>query len=120
MPAKAEIYVYFGFTPKYRKDLLTDEVKNTIQWAINDQASQMNIEIIALSTRPDHLYLVTRLPPEISVAKAAQMLKWRSSYVARRRHHELRQIRAFWGKHYFASSISPRNLEKARQYVESR
>lgn len=120
MPAKTEIYIYFVFTPKYRKELLTDEVKNSIQWAINDQAIQMNIEIIALSAKPDHLHLVVRLPPELSVAKVAQMLKWRSSIVARQRHPELNAIKAFWGKRYFARSISPMNLNQARQFIASR
>jgi putative transposase len=120
MPAKTEIYIYFVFTPKYRKELLTDRVKDTIQWAITDQARQMDMKIIALSAKPDYLHLIVRLPPNISVAKAAQMLKWRSSIVARQRHRELNEIKAFWGVRYFARSISPMNLNKARQFVESR
>jgi putative transposase len=120
MPAKTEIYIYFVFTPKYRKKLLTDSVKDTIQWAITAQAGLMDIRIIALSIKPDHLHLIVRLPPDISVAKAAQMLKWCSSYVARQRHRALKVIKAFWGERYFARSISPKNLTQARQFVENR
>jgi REP element-mobilizing transposase RayT len=80
----------------------------------------MAIEIFALSIKPDHLHLLVRLPPEISVAKAAQLLKWRSSIVARQRHHELNAIKALWAIRYFAQSISPMNLKRAKQFIESR
>lgn len=120
MPAATEIYIYFVFTAKYRKELLTDAVKTTVQWAINDQAGQVNISILALAIKPDHVHLVIKLPPEVSVSKAAQLLKWRSSVVARQRHPELKAIKALWGTHYFARSISPKNLDQACSYVNSR
>jgi REP element-mobilizing transposase RayT len=36
MPAKTQIYIYYVFTPKYRKKLLVDAVKDSIQWALKD------------------------------------------------------------------------------------
>jgi putative transposase len=120
VPANTEIYIYFTFTPKYRKELLTDAVKDTVDWSIRDQAGQMSIKVLALNIKSDHLHLIVQLPPDISVSKAAGMLKWRSSIVARQRHPELQEIKAFWGRRYFARSISPMNLEQAKQFVESR
>lgn len=120
MPAKTKIFIYFVFVAKYRKSFLTDEVKDTVNWTIRDQAKQMRIGIIALTLKSDHLHLIVRIPPTISVAKVAQLLKWRSSIVARQRHPELYKDKAFWGRRYFAQSISPMNLGKARRFVENR
>ena len=54
MPSPVYVYIYFVFTTKYRKKLLTEDIQQTITWAFKDQAQKLSIEVFAITIKLDH------------------------------------------------------------------
>ena len=120
MPAKTFLYYYFMFTTKYRKGFMVGAVAQDIQESVEAATQEYGMQIHAMTIKPNHLHLVIEIPPTISVADTAQKLKGRSSHDVRSKHPELQEYRAFWGIHYYARTVGPKDLERAIEFVNGR
>ena len=111
MSGKAELIYHITFSPKYRRAILTPHLRRIVFGHMRHIAAQKDICIIALATddqKPDHVHLMLRLPPDMSPAKAVQLLKWYSSCHTRRQIPDLKQShsrKALWQKSYYARTV---------------
>ena len=77
------------------------------------------IERIAIE--PDHIHLLIRLPPRISVAEAVQLMKGGTSRVIRQEYPELEEFLwgdSLWADGYFAESVGVVNENIIKKYIE--
>ena len=66
------------------------------------------IEIIEAHAMPDHIHMLVRIPPKLSVSGFMGFLKGRSAVIIHERHANLKYNygnRAFWSKGYYVSTV---------------
>lgn len=106
---------------KYRHTLLTRQIGDRAKEILREIAEQIGCEILEAETDTDHVHILIRLKPSLSVSQVMHRLKGAS---ARRIFQELPQLRRrLWGGHlwspsYFASTVGGTTLEKVKKYVQ--
>ena len=79
------------------------------------------IEIIEANACPDHIHMLVRIPPKISVAYAVGYLKGKSSLMIFDRHANLKYKygnRHFWCRGYYVSTVG-RNRKQIEAYIRN-
>jgi putative transposase len=87
------------------------------------QCSEVNgWSLEEVNIQPDHVHMVVRLKPSISVSKAVQFFKGGSSKVIREEFPELEEFLwgdSFWCDGYFAETVGKVNEQIIREYVKN-
>ena len=66
------------------------------------------VEIVEAHAMPDHIHMLVRIPPKLSVSGFMGFLKGRSAVVIHERHANLKYNygnRYFWSKGYYVSAV---------------
>ncbi len=66
---------HFVWIPKYRRDLLVEEVAEYIKEVLKLIAKDLGCEIIALEVMPAHIHLFVNCPPRYSPSYLANYFK---------------------------------------------
>ena len=85
-------------------------------------AIENKMQVEELAVMPDHVHMVVHVNPSISLAKATQLLKGRSSYEYFKIHPNLRNRYwkgHMWSKGKFYRSVGSVDLETTKQYVRN-
>jgi len=97
------------FCPKYRRDVFKDDqINRSAERFIRHICHIKNIHLRAIAIQDDHVHILVSLHPTMSVANAAQLIKWYSSCHLRLKYKYLRTYPkkdAFWQRNYFAKSV---------------
>ena len=112
------------FVCKYRKQLITDEVREYILNAFKniEKSSDFGIEI--METDKDHIHMLVRYPPNISVSSIVRRLK-QCSTLSLWKQFSVMLAKQFWKEHtfwsdgYFVCSIGETNPDTIRKYIEN-
>jgi len=121
----SKIYVHLVFVTKYRKKILTNEIKDLVLDTITQQCNNMKIEIIAMRIdNSDHVHLMLKLRPTHSISLVVQMLKEKSRYTCWQSYpHFLRthywHKNYLWSKGYFCSTTGEASRETVERYINS-
>lgn len=106
--------------PKYRRKVLVGEVGNKLKEIINDVCSEINVDIIELEIKPDHVHLLMEVDPQYGVHKAIKLIKGKSSFILRKEFKELTtKLPTLWTNSYFISTVEGAPLSVVKQYIES-
>jgi putative transposase len=103
-----DLKYHFIWIPKYRKKLLTGDVKVFTQELLTRIAREYGWEIEEMAIEEDHIHLFIHVPPKFAPAKVAQIMK---SISAREIFKEFPRLRKqlwageFWGDGYFVRSV---------------
>ena len=85
---------------KYRKRVLSGDLRLRLREIIAQVAEGMNIKIINGVLSADHVHIFAEIPPHISVSEFVKIAKGRSS---RKIQQEIQAIRKeYWGRHFWA------------------
>ena len=108
---------------KYRKQLITDEVREYILNAFKniEKSSDFGIEI--METDKDHIHMLVRYSPNISVSSIVRRLK-QCSTLSLWKQFSVMLAKQFWKEHtfsdgYFVCSIGEANPDTIRKYIEN-
>lgn len=115
-----KLQYHIVFVPKYRKRVLRGEVATKTKRLFYQCAEMNEWWIEELEILPDHVHMLLRLPPNIALSKAVQLLKGGSSRVIRQEHPELEEWlwgSAFWAEGYFAETIGRVHESTIRKYI---
>ena len=85
---------------KYRYAVLGGEVGERVRELIREIARSQDKVIHAGAVNGDHIHLLVTIPPHLSVSRAVQYLKGKSSTRLPREYASLR--RKYWGQHLWA------------------
>ena len=113
---------HFEWCPKYRKAILSNEVKSLIEKSLFETASKYKMIIHTMEVAEDHVHLFLTLPFTMSVSHAFQLLKGRSAYEVFQAFPWLRQILRkghFWSPGKFCRSISNVTSSRIQSYIEN-
>jgi len=108
--------------PKYRKRVLKDKVAERIKELLHECADLNRWKIEELNIQLDHVHVLVRMRPEVSVSKMVQLFKGMSSKVIRKEFPELQEFlwgNSFWADGYFAETTGQINESRIREYIQN-
>lgn len=108
------IIVHVVFSTKDRQPLITSDLKPDLLAYIGGIVREMDGKLLAADGTSDHVHLLLRLPPKLSVADALRVIKANSSRWARQTH-----ARFQWQPGYAAFSVSQSNVPAVARYVRA-
>lgn len=77
------------------------------------------MEIIEANACPDHIHMLVKIPPKMSISSFVGYLKGKSSLMIFDKHAHLKYRygnRKFWCRGYYVNTVG-RNREKIQQYI---
>ena len=104
---------------KYRKKVLNEEVRQKLNFLIQEIINQLNSEIIELEIMEEHVHLLLECPPQLGIHKLVKKLKGVSSRILRAEFSHLRtRLPTLWTNSYFVSTVGGAPLEIIKRYIE--
>lgn len=88
------------WTTKYRYEVLAGDVGQRCRELLREIARSQEMVIYAGSINRDHVHMLIGIPPQISVSRAVQYLKGKSSHKLLSEYASLRK--RYWGQHLWA------------------
>jgi len=96
------------FTPKYRRKIIYNQLREDIKGIIKDLCKWKGVEIIEGHMMSDHVHLLLSIPPKYSVSQVMGYLKGKSAMMIFDRHSNLKYKfgnRHFWAEGYYVSTV---------------
>ena len=109
------------FAPKYRRQVIYQEIKADIGQILRKLCEQKGVEIIEANACPDHIHMRISIPPKYSVSQIMGYLKGKSSLMIFDRHANLKYKygnRHFWARGYFVDTVG-RNKKAIKAYIQN-
>ena len=109
------------FIPKYRRKEIYGKIRIDIGRIIRQLCEYKDVEIVEAHAMSDHIHMLVRIPPKISVSGFMGYLKGKSSLMIFERHANLKYKygnRNFWAKGYFVSTVGL-NAETVKEYIKN-
>ena len=109
------------WTPKYRYQILTDELGEDVDNCIRAFSERSGCEVVELNVQIDHVHLIAMVPPKISISDYLGIIKGRTAIRILNKYKQLRQ-KPYWGKHFWSRGYCVDTVgldtEKIRKYVK--
>ena len=89
------------FSPKYRRKIIYGKLKADIGQILRELCERKEVEIVEANACADHIHMLVRIPPKISVSSFMGYLKGKSTLMIFERHANLKYRygnRNFWCK----------------------
>jgi putative transposase len=108
------------WTPKYRFRVLTGPVRQEVYNCIQLFLGQNECETVELNVQPDHVHLVSFVPPKLSISKLMGIVKGRTAIRIFKQFAYLK-VKPYWGNHFWAPGYCVDTVgldeEMIRRYV---
>lgn len=108
------------WTPKYRFRILKNKVGRDVYRCIQVYCEQLGCKVVELNVQIDHVHLVVKVPPKLSISKLMGALKGKIALKMFRKYPYLRKNKLwgnhFWQRGYFVDTVGI-NEEVIRRYV---
>ena len=109
------------WVPKYRYRVLTGEVGFEVMKTVRVFAKRLGCEIVELNVQADHVHLLLKVPPKISISKLLGTVKGKTAIQVFRQFPYLKK-KPYWGNHFWAKGYCVDTVgvdaEMIRQYVK--
>ena len=112
-----KIWVHLIFSTKNREKLISKDIKKKLITHIINNGKRKNIYIDRVNGIEDHLHILLSLDNDMSISKAAQLIKGESSYWLNTK--KLCKIKFEWQDEYIALSVSESVIPKVRVYIDN-
>ena len=116
-----DIQYHFVWLPKYRKRVLTGNIKERLEQLIYECSEINEFEIMELAVKPDHVHVLLSAKPRYSPAEIMRVTKGGSSRIIRQEFPELSEFLwgdSFWADGYFVSTHSVITEEIIKNYIK--
>jgi putative transposase len=112
-----KLQYHFIWCPKYRKSVLEGEVRDRLEELIEEKADELDLEILELAIRPDHVHLFITGDPTLAPNKIMQQVK---GYSSRHLRDEFDfGLPSLWTRSYFVSSAGDVSSEVIEAYIDA-
>jgi len=109
------------FAPKYRRQVIYGKLRIDIGKILRKLCEQKGIEIMEAEACPDHIHMLVRIPPKMSVSSVMGYLKGKSALMIFDRHANLKYKygnRHFWCRGYYVDTVG-QNKKAIEQYIRN-
>lgn len=108
------------FIQKYRRKEIYGKLRKDIGEILRQLCGYKGVEIVEANACSDHIHMLLKIPPKMSVSSFMGYLKGKSSLMIFDKHANLKYKygnRHFWAKGYFVSTVG---LNKAtiKKYIQ--
>lgn len=104
--------------PKYRRNVLVDDVSARLSKLLPEIASQLDCSIEMMEVMPDHVHIFIKCSPVHSPHYIVQQLKGKTSNILRREFPKLKtRLPTLWTRSYFAESVGCISEESVKKYI---
>ena len=114
---------HFVWATKYRKQVITPEIKEFLSDLFRDIAEHYNFEIDTIEFGKDHVHLLVSAPPRYSPSQVVNILKSISGREVFRKFSKFRKQYwggEFWINGYFVKTVGAGlTLEMIRRYIKA-
>jgi len=118
-----ECVYHIEWCPKYRFNVFRKKSsKKDMEAILKEIAKTHDMIVVELAVMPDHVHIVVRVKPSMSLSKVTQLLKGRSSYEFFRKHPNIRlryRKGHFWAPSSCYLTTGIVDLERTRDYVRN-
>ena len=114
-----ECKYHIVFAPKYRRQVIYGKLKKDIGKILRELCDRKGLEIIEAELCPDHVHMLVRIPPKLSVSQVMGYLKGKSSLIIFDRHANLKYkygSRHFWCRGYYVDTVG-KNARRIQEYI---
>jgi len=108
------------FSPKFRRKVIYGKLKKDIGKILRELCERKEVEIIEANACADHIHMLVKIPPKLSVSSFMGYLKGKSTLIIFERYANLKYKygnRTFWCKGYYVSTVGL-NKEKISKYIK--
>ena len=108
---------------KYRKPVLTGELKEYIYWIIQDLCKERGYNILQMNGEADHIHLLFEAGPDMAPMEFANVVKTKTARFARRDFPE--EVNKyywepyFWTDSYFVTTVGTNSLAVVQDYIKN-
>lgn len=113
--AHTELYVHLVWSTWDRLPLLDEDTRQRIYKLFISECKKLNAEVLAIGGMSDHIHVLIRIPPTISVSELVKQLKGSSSHFANHTGGKLGEFK--WQGGYCAVSVSMSLIPAVRAYI---
>lgn len=117
-----DIHIHLVFVAKYRRNVFTETILQELKTIFSDVCEDFEARLVEFDGEGDHVHLLIRYPPKVSVSKLVNSLKGVSSRLIRKKGFASVQNSlwggSLWSPSYFAGSCGGAPIEVVRQYIE--
>ena len=109
------------FTPKYRRKAIYRKLRRDIGVYLRRLCDYKGVEIVEAQACPDHIHMLVKIPPKISVSSFMGYLKGKSSLMIFEEHANLKYNygnRHFWAEGYYVSTVGL-NKNTIKRYIQN-
>ena len=107
------------FIPKYRRNAIYGKLRRDIGIIIRRLCEYKEVEIIEAHAMPNHIHMLVKIPPKISVSQFMGYLKGKSALMIFENHANLKYKygqRTFWARGYYVSTVGL-NKNTIKKYI---
>ena len=109
------------WVPKYRYRILKGRVAFELSKSIRIYSERLGCELVELNIQSDHVHLLIKVPPKISISKLMGTVKGKTALQMFRQFSYLKE-KPYWGNHFWAKGYCVDtvgvNAEMIRLYVK--
>jgi len=109
------------WVPKYRYRVLKDKIGFEVSKTIRVYTERLGCEIVEINVQPDHVHLLVKVPPKISISKLLGTVKGKTALQIFKQFSYLKQ-KPYWGNHFWAKGYCVDTVgvdaEMIRKYVK--
>ena len=109
------------FIPKYRRKIIYGKLRIDIGAILRKLCEMKDVEIIEAHACVDHIHMLVKIPPKLSVSAFVGYLKGKSTLMIFDRHANLKYKqgnRNFWSKGYYVSTVGL-NQKTIESYIRN-
>ena len=118
---KWDCQYHIVFTPKYRRKVIYNKLRRDIGKYLRRLCDYKGVEIVEANVCPDHIHMLVKIPPKISISSFMGYLKGKSSLMIFEEHANLKYNygnRHFWAEGYFVSTVGM-NKNTIKKYIQN-
>jgi putative transposase len=105
--------------PKYRRQVLVDQVEYRLKELLREKAEQIGVVIETLAVMPDHVHLFVKSSPTNAPHHIVQQLKGYTSRILRKEFPSLKsRLPTLWTRSYYVESVGHISDATIKQYIE--
>ena len=108
------------WVPKYRFGMLQGPVGREVQKCLMTFCQQLGCQIVEMNVQVDHVHLLVKVPPRVSISELMGVLKGRTAIRLFNEFPSLRK-KPYWGNHFWAKGYCVDtvglNSEMIQKYV---
>lgn len=112
-----KIWVHLVFSTKYRKPLLTREIRYDVHKHIMTNCKKNEIFLQAINGYSEHLHCLLSLGKDQCISNVTQLIKGESSFWINR--NKLTAEKFSWQDDYYAVSVSESQVQKVITYIKN-